>query len=124
MVNASNNNGNKTHQSTPLSHSRSGSSSTAGPSKQAVKHKSSGSNSSSVKWISQIRTLPSNPNTNDFLKLEYIDINLNNSRKLIGNLNDLTDSTSGLINDIDLKVNGNLIQLNQVRSELAWLDGI
>ncbi|KAG2732137.1 hypothetical protein G9P44_004554 [Scheffersomyces stipitis] len=79
---------------------------------------------STTKWVSQVRTLPSNPNSNDFLKLEYIDINLNNSRKLIANLNSLTKSTDSLINDIDLKVNGNLIQLNQVKKELDWLDDI
>lgn len=74
------------------------------------------------KWIGKLRTLPSDPNSNDFLKVEYIDINLNNSRKLIANVTALTESTQQLIDDIDT-TNGNLIQLHQVNKELDWLDG-
>ncbi|CAD1809672.1 hypothetical protein FOB58_003010 [Candida parapsilosis] len=78
--------------------------------------------SNSHKWINQLRTLPSNPQSKDFLKLEYLDVNLNNSRKLITNLNALTKETSDYVKNVDLQVNGNLVQLNQVEKELAWLD--
>lgn len=76
---------------------------------------------SSLKWLTKLRTLPSNPNSNDFLKLEYIDVNLNNSRKLITNLGELSKTSLSLIEDVDI-VNGNLIQLNQVKKELEWLE--
>lgn len=77
---------------------------------------------SSYKWVSKLRTLPSNPNSNDFLKLEYIDVNLNNSRKLINNVGELSENTRNYVDDVDLQINGNLIQLNQVKLELQWLD--
>lgn len=76
---------------------------------------------SSLKWLSKLRTLPSNPNSNDFLKLEYIDVNLNNSRKLISNLGELTTTSLSLIDEVDT-LNGSLIQLNQVKKELEWLE--
>ena len=76
----------------------------------------------SHKWINQLRTLPSNPQSKDFLKLEYLDVNLNNSRKLITNLNTLTKETNEYVKNLDLQVSGNLLQLNQVDKELAWLD--
>ena len=78
--------------------------------------------STSHKWINQLRTLPSNPQSKDFLKLEYLDVNLNNSRKLITNLNTLTKETNEYVKNLDLQVSGNLLQLNQVDKELAWLD--
>ncbi|KAI5953645.1 hypothetical protein KGF54_003017 [Candida jiufengensis] len=76
------------------------------------------------KWINQLRTLPSNPQSKDFLKLEYLEVNLNNSRKLINNLNNLKTETNEYKNQIEkiVDLNGNLIQLNQVRNELSWLD--
>ncbi|KAI5958301.1 hypothetical protein KGF57_002656 [Candida theae] len=83
---------------------------------------SGGSGSGSHKWINQLRTLPSNPQSKDFLKLEYIDVNLNNSRKLITNLNNLTKETSEYVKNLDVQVSGNLVQLNQVDKELAWLE--
>ncbi|KAG7661434.1 uncharacterized protein J8A68_005012 [[Candida] subhashii] len=89
-------------------------------SKKQIQNSSNGN--SSCKWISQLRTLPSNPNSNDFLKLEYIDVNLNNSRKLISNVIELSESTKDYIDDVDLQINGNLIQLTQVKRELQWLD--
>lgn len=78
--------------------------------------------SSSLKWIEQVRTLPSDPNSNDFLKLEYLDVNLNNSRKLINNINQLSKNVKEYVDDVDLKVNGNLVQLKQIQRELDWLD--
>lgn len=78
--------------------------------------------SNSMKWIEQVRTLPSDPNSNDFLKLEYLDVNLNNSRKLINNINQLTKNVKEYVKDVDLQVNGNLIQLKQIQKELDWLE--
>ncbi|RCK55246.1 hypothetical protein Cantr_04268 [Candida viswanathii] len=76
----------------------------------------------SMRWIQQVRTLPSDPNSNDFLKLEYLDVNLNNSRKLINNINQLTKNVKEYVDDVDLQVNGNLIQLKQIQRELDWLE--
>ncbi|KAI5955431.1 hypothetical protein CANMA_004611 [Candida margitis] len=89
---------------------------------KASSNNSSKSGSSSHRWINQLRTLPSNPQSKDFLKLEYLEVNLNNSRKLITNLNSLSKETNEYIKNVDLQVNGNLIQLNQVDKELAWLE--
>ncbi|ODV82017.1 uncharacterized protein CANTADRAFT_4065 [Suhomyces tanzawaensis NRRL Y-17324] len=55
-------------------------------------------------------------------QLEYIDINLNNSRKLIQNLDNLSNSTTGLVNDVDMKVNGGMIGVQRVKAALDWLD--
>lgn len=75
------------------------------------------------KWIKNIRALPSNQRTNDVLKKEYIDVNLNNSRKLIRNVNTLSQSSNGFINTIE-DVNENLVRLKSVKKEFEWLTAI
>lgn len=72
------------------------------------------------KWINQLRVLPTNPKVNDFLKPEYIDTNLNNSRKLMHNVSDLTNSSNKLVDEIEL-LNESFSQLKQVQKELDWL---
>lgn len=81
------------------------------------------SQTSSLKWIKSIRALPSNPSSNDYLKTDYIDVNLNNSRKLISNINELTKSSNESIlkmNEIDQSLN----KLNEVHHQLNWLNEI
>ncbi|CAI5757984.1 unnamed protein product [Candida verbasci] len=76
---------------------------------------------SNHKWINQLRLLPSKPNSNDFLKLEYLEVNLNNSRKLINNLNELSKNTNDYLDNLNLQVNGNLVQIKHIEKELDWL---
>lgn len=75
-----------------------------------------------TKWVSDLRTLPSDPNSHDFLKLEYVDVNLSNLRKLIGNLNQLRETSELLIEDVDTNVGG-MTELCRVQKELEWLNG-
>ncbi|EMG47211.1 hypothetical protein SBY92_000071 [Candida maltosa Xu316] len=84
--------------------------------------KPSSSSTSSLKWVNNVRTIPSDPNSNDFLKLEYLEVNLNNSRKLINNVNQLTKNFNEYLDDVDMQINGNLVQLKQVKNELDWLE--
>lgn len=73
-----------------------------------------------VKWATQLRTLPLSPASQDFLKLEYIDVNLSNLRKLISNLDKLTELTQELIKQGDTN-NGSFMQLERVKAELDWI---
>lgn len=75
------------------------------------------------KWVKSIRALPSDPNNNDFLKTDYIEVNLNNSRKLIANLNNLTESSDAGVKQLN-EVNESLIRLHNIRNELSWLNNI
>lgn len=74
-----------------------------------------------MKWIKQIRALPSNPSTNDTLKVEYIDVNLNNSRKLMENVSRLAISSDENVAQIGDTVES-LLRLRSTRSVLAWAD--
>lgn len=87
-----------------------------------INNSSSSNNKSNLKWINQLRVLPSDPKSNDFLKLDYIEVNLNNSRKLITNVNQLTNNFDKYVKDVDLQMNGNLVQLKQIKQELDWLE--
>ena len=75
-----------------------------------------------MKWARQIRALPSDPSANDTRKVEYIDVNLNNSRKLIANVAGLarasTENTAQEENAVE-----SLLRLRNVRSTLSWVDG-
>ncbi|ODV68973.1 hypothetical protein HYPBUDRAFT_85670, partial [Hyphopichia burtonii NRRL Y-1933] len=75
------------------------------------------------KWVKSLRALPSDPNNNDFLKTDYIDVNLNNSRKLITNLNNLTESSDVGVQQLN-EVNESLIRLHNIRNELSWLNNL
>ena len=87
-----------------------------------INNSSSSNNKPNLKWINQLRVLPSDPKSNDFLKLDYIEVNLNNSRKLITNVNQLTNNFDKYVKDVDLQMNGNLVQLKQIKKELDWLE--
>lgn len=73
------------------------------------------------KWVRELRTLPSDPNSKDFLKLEYLEVNLNNSRKLISNLVKLKDESDKYVEKLDTHVNGCSLQLHRAAKELDWL---
>lgn len=77
--------------------------------------------SESLKWVKSIRALPTNPGNNDNLKTEYIDVNLNNSRKLIGNIDDLSETTNKSLKH-NHEVNESLARINNIKHELTWLD--
>lgn len=77
-------------------------------------------NDSSHVWVKDVRALPTNPKMNDFLKVEYIDINLNNSRKLITNVMELTSTSKKFAEECE-QVQESLLQLNQVKKQLDWL---
>lgn len=75
----------------------------------------------STKWTRAIRALPSDTDSKDYLKTDYIDVNLNNSRKLIENLSSLLETTATNVR-LSRDVNKTLTDLNTVRANLAWLD--
>lgn len=78
---------------------------------------------SKSKWVKDIRGLPSDPSNNDYLKVDYIDVNLGNSRKVIQNINQLTkEDEAHLLKLIEL--NESLIKLNQAKANLQWLDKV
>lgn len=71
-------------------------------------------------WVKEVRGLPSNPASQDYLKTDYIEVNLNNSRKLIGNLLNLNDSSVQAISQLT-EINDSLLRLHAVKNELTWL---
>lgn len=78
---------------------------------------------SKFKWVKDIRGLPSDPSNNDYLKVDYIDVNLGNSRKVIQNINQLTkEDEAHLLKLVEL--NESLIKLNHARANLQWLDKV
>lgn len=82
-----------------------------------------GPKKTSAKWVKNVRGLASNPNDNDYLKIDYIEVNLNNSRKLIGNINALTKTShQHLIKHHE--VNESLIKIETATTNLQWLDEI
>lgn len=76
-----------------------------------------------TKWLKQVRALPSDPTANDFLKIEYIDVNLNNSRKLIGNITGLTAASKATTTQTE-EVVENLLRLRTAREQLSWTEGL
>ncbi|CAK7892629.1 hypothetical protein CAAN1_08S05072 [[Candida] anglica] len=73
-----------------------------------------------AKWTKSIRALPSNAESNDYLKPDYIDVNLNNSRKLIANLNQLAANSSENVELIE-EMNERLLILNAIQNNFSWL---
>lgn len=74
-------------------------------------------------WAKGVRGLPSNPASQDYLKTDYIEVNLNNSRKLIGNLQSLNETSVQSISQLT-EINDNLLRLHAVQNELKWLNGV
>lgn len=72
------------------------------------------------KWVKKLRALPSDPKENDFLKPEYIEVNLNNSRKLMQKVSDLAESSKALASENEL-VRESFSGLEKVKKELDWL---
>ncbi|CAK9438117.1 uncharacterized protein LODBEIA_P24260 [Lodderomyces beijingensis] len=90
--------------------------------KPAKKNHTGTSNGNTHKWVRDLRTLPSDPSSKDFLKLEYIDVNLNNSRKLITNIHGLRAESEEYVKSIESHTRGRMEMLNHVARELDWLD--
>lgn len=78
---------------------------------------------SSFKWVKEIRGLASDPSHNDYLKIDYIEVNLNNSRKLITNVNQLTQNSEKQVTK-NFEINESLIKLQPAKQNLSWLDNI
>lgn len=76
-----------------------------------------------TKRLKQIRALPSDPSSNDFLKIEYIDVNLNNSRKLIYNITNLSTTSTEATGQTEDVVES-LLRLRNTRSHLSWADDL
>lgn len=75
------------------------------------------------KVFKTVRALPSDPSVNDVLKVEYIEVNLNNSRKLIGSINSASTMSTDAVQETEGVVE-NMLRLRNIRNELAWLDDI
>lgn len=75
------------------------------------------------KWVKKLRALPSDPSAEDYLKIEYLEVNLNNSRKLIALVSNAAKE-SKLLAEQQEKTVENLLPLRSIRSELSWLDEI
>lgn len=74
-----------------------------------------------MSWIKRIRALPSDPASGDFLKVEYVDVNLNNSRKLIHNVSRVAASSEEYTAELETTIES-LLGLKSAAHELAWLD--
>lgn len=96
------------------------------PNSQASARRSKSRRRSSIefhpfKWVKQLRGLPSPPSQHDHLKVEYVDTNLNNSRKMIYSVNELSNSSKELLNTY-YKVVESLTRIDQIEKELEWLN--
>ncbi|CAH2353023.1 hypothetical protein CLIB1423_09S01090 [[Candida] railenensis] len=76
-----------------------------------------------AKWTDSVRALPSNSESNDYLKPDYIEVNLNNSRKLIENINQLSENAENGI-EISENINKSLLLVNNVSAALEWLEEV
>ncbi|CUM66725.1 uncharacterized protein PRCAT00004405001 [Priceomyces carsonii] len=76
-----------------------------------------------MKWVRAVRSLPSNPESNDFLKVDFIENNLNNSRKLISNINSLANTSREAVTTSQ-SINENFMRLSHLRNELRWVEEI
>lgn len=75
-----------------------------------------------MKWIKQIRALPSDAMNNDNLKIEYLDVNLNNSRNLIAGVNAAAAASDSLLPPTEAVLE-DMLRLRNVREELSWVSG-
>lgn len=75
------------------------------------------------KWVKKLRALPSDPSAEDYLKVEYLEVNLNNSRKLISLVSTAAKEAKLLATQQEKTVE-KLLPLRSIRSELSWLDEI
>lgn len=73
-----------------------------------------------MKWIKQIRALPSDAVANDNLKIEYLDVNLNNSRNLIAGVNAAAAASDSLLPSTEAVLE-DMLRLRNVREELSWI---
>lgn len=73
------------------------------------------------KVLEQLRALPSDAAANDVLKVEYLEVNLNNSRKLISNVSSAAAVSRQYVLDTEQLAEG-MLRLKAVRASLALLD--
>ncbi|GEQ68428.1 hypothetical protein JCM33374_g2096 [Metschnikowia sp. JCM 33374] len=76
-----------------------------------------------AKVLKKIRALPSDAAANDVLKVEYIEVNLNNSRKLIGSITSASQLANEVVEETEAAVD-EMLRLRNIRSELSWLDDL
>ncbi|OBA19817.1 hypothetical protein METBIDRAFT_44419 [Metschnikowia bicuspidata var. bicuspidata NRRL YB-4993] len=76
-----------------------------------------------AKVLKKVRALPSEPSANDVLKVEYIEVNLNNSRKLINSVTSASSTSQETVKETEAIVE-DMLGLRNARAELAWLDKI
>lgn len=76
-----------------------------------------------MSWIRNVRALPLNPALNDILKVEYLDVNLNNSRKLMANIACL-GAEAKEITQVEERTVEAMLQLKNLRHELSWADSV
>ena len=75
------------------------------------------------KVLKKVRALPSDPSANDVLKVEYIEVNLNNSRKLISGITSASN-ISKEVAEQGQSITEDMLRLRNTRSELSWLDDV
>lgn len=93
------------------------------PSTNNARPVSASNGTGSAKWTESVRALPSSSESNDYLKTDYIDVNLNNSRKLIENINQLSDRAEIGIKTSE-KLNQRLSLINDVLATFEWLEDL
>ena len=76
----------------------------------------------SVKWVKQIRALPSNTYLSS-IKPEYVEQNLKNSSLLIRELKELDESCKKNVQRI-AKINESYLNVHLIEKELEWLDRV
>lgn len=76
-----------------------------------------------LKWLRKVRALPSESSSDDHLKIEYVEVNLNNSRKLIGLLSKVAVEAK-TVSTQQQELVASLLPIRSMRNELAWLDSV
>lgn len=76
---------------------------------------------SDKRWLKYLRALPSPAASQDVLKPDYIDVNLNNSRKLIMNVGRVNEVSEGAVEGLT-QVNEGLMRVAEVRGVLQWTE--
>ena len=76
----------------------------------------------SVKWVKQIRALPSNTYLSS-IKPEYVEQNLKSSSSFIRELKELDETCSKNVQRI-ARINESYLNVHLIEKELEWLDRI
>lgn len=73
--------------------------------------------------LKELTALPRDRATNDVLKIEYLDVNLKNSRRLIGAIGEMHIDSTHITNQVPILI-GCLKQVQVLQTQLSWLDNI